>query len=91
MKEGKDFAGMILCILVATLSPKGKNLILERQLRTIDSQIYFLEIVLAMEEFLKHGSISRSELNSLEKMMIHFLNEINANCKRNTGVNNRLI
>ena len=91
MKEGKDFAGMLVCILVATLSNSGNYFPKKIDPVAISNQIYFIELVIGMEEYLKHGGIARSDLNILEKMMIHFLNEINKNCKRQKGMLNRLI
>jgi hypothetical protein len=90
MKEGKDYAGMLLCILLASLSKSGNNL-MNASSDKMRKQVYYIELVLGMEEFLKHGHISRSDIKSLEKMMIHFLNEININCDRQEGMNNRLI
>lgn len=90
MKEGKDLAGMLLCILVTILSDDGREL-LPIETKALKDQISFIELVLQMEEFLKRGEIRRSELPLLEAMMTHFVDTIRRCCNRNTGMNNKLI
>ena len=47
MKEGKDLSGMLLCILLAMLSGEG-NQVLRMQDRVLQSQAYFIELILGM-------------------------------------------
>ena len=90
MKEGQHYAGMLLCILVALLSSEGRKLtcFTENELK---GQVYFIELVLGMEEFLKHGTTTLSGIVSLRKMMRHFLSTINKQCRRDKGMENKLI
>ena len=93
-KEGKDYAGMILDLIVAMLSQKGTRTLKQKarmQKKHIDDQVYFLELVLGMEEFLKHGVLKKNELKVLPRMIDHFVEEINQNSQRDTGMGNKII
>ena len=90
MKEGKDYAGMLLCILLGLLSFDGRASLKNVDIQ-LEGQVRFIELVLGMEEFLKHGSTTLSEMSSLKKMMRFFLRQINDHCHRNNGMRNRLI
>ena len=86
-KEGKDYAAVILCLIVALVSGEGKQLLKDHALLTdylINEQIDTLELIIGMEEFLKNGSIRKEIVKTLclEKMIVHFLNKINVNCQR---------
>ena len=79
MKEGKDFAGMPLCLLLALLSSKGRaasKLTADK----ICDQVVFIEFLLGMEEFLKHGVIMLSHIDKLQQTMVHFLDQIMKCC-----------
>lgn len=93
-KEGNDYAGILLCLIISMVSGKGRReLENEAHLRTesIDAHIRTLELIVGMEEFLKHGYIKKKELESVQKMVIHYLNEINLNCQRSAGMGTRTI
>ena len=95
MKEGKHYAGMLLCILLALLSSDGQRSI-ERSIRRssvfhIKEQVRFIELVLGMEEFLKHGVITFRKIRQLSKMMKYFVQQITINCHRPTGMGNNVI
>ena len=66
MKEGKDYAGMLLCHLLAFLSVKGK-IASKIDSHAISHQVQFIELVLGMEEFFKHGVMTLSRLDHLRK------------------------
>ena len=92
MKEGKDYAGMLLCILLTLLSFEGKQ-IMNASNKKLSGQVSFIELVLGMEEFLQHGDgqITLSEISILRKMTRHFLAHINKHVYREKGMNNKLI
>lgn len=90
MKEGKDYAGMLLCILLTVLSCEGRQ-IMGATDEKLSGQVSFIELVLGMEEFLQHGEITLSELSSLRKMTRYFLKHINKHVFRNKGMENKLI
>eukprot|EP00957_Ditylum_brightwellii_P052279 3965091-Ditylum_brightwellii.AAC.1 len=52
--------------------------------------IEVIEVIISMEEFLKHGRITVGGLNYLPKIIIHFLNCMNSICLRK-GTGNKLI
>ena len=86
-KEGKDYAGIIYCIIMALVSGEGKKILIDQAFVSesqINEQIETLELIIGMEEFLKNGSIRKSIICGLglEKMIVHFLNKINLNCQR---------
>ena len=91
MKEGKDYAGILLCLLLALLSTDGRRSLPHVDSCVLDEQVRFIELVLGMEEFLKYGEIHRSRLNDVKRMMNYFVDQIVRNCRRETGMGNRLI
>ena len=64
MKEGKDYAGMLLCLLLALLTPKGRAAS-KLTANKICDQVGFIEFLLGMEEFLKHGVMTLSRIDKL--------------------------
>ena len=80
MKEGKDQAGMLLCLLLAFLTPARKAASKLGVEKTRD-QIRFIEFLLGMEEFLKRGVMTLSRIDKLQKTMSHFLKLIKDHCK----------
>ena len=93
-KEGSDYAGILLSLIVTLSSDEGKDILTSKAAITndkIEKLIYTLELVLGMEEFLKHGRIRQDEIPKLKKMIDHFLTEINANLQRNKGMGTNLI
>ena len=84
-KEGKDWSGIILNLLVAIISQKGKDIMNKMALITdtqVKGQIETLEIILLMEEFLKKCNMEKRNLKNLPKFVDNFINLINKNCKR---------
>ena len=63
--------------------------ILKNDITFIQKQVHVIELILGMEEFLKHGQFSKGKLKHLEKTVIHFINCINNVCKRG-GTGTRL-
>ena len=92
-KEGHDYAGMLISILIAIVSPTGTQILCEQANLTnefINQQVHVIELILSMEEFLKHGKMKYGELKHLDKTIVHFINCINSTCKRG-GMGTRLI
>ena len=57
-REAKDFAGMLLGLLIALLSDRGREILLmDRGMDAtrIADQVHMIELILGMEEWLKHG------------------------------------
>ena len=93
MKEGNQYAGMILLQMLAMLSSEGRTILIQRGGKTqavIDRRIYTLELLLGMEEFLKH-SATKKTMKNLKKMVVHFMNNINENLPRSAGEGQKLI
>jgi hypothetical protein len=93
-KEGSDYAGILLSLVVALSSNEGQQILQnDAGISTIRirSLIYTLELILGMEEFLKHGRITKDDLPKLKKMIDHFLRQINDNCKRSRGMGTNLL
>ena len=95
MKEGKDYAGMLLCILLSLLSLDGQKAIEDSIQRSavfdVKKQVHFIELVLGMEEFLKYGRPTLRDVSRLSKMMRYFVKQITINCHRPTGMGNNVI
>jgi len=92
-KEGGDYAGILISILISIVSKVGMNQLKnERALETnfISKLVHCFELILGMEEFLKHGRITHNDLEVLPKTMINYINHINAVCQRK-GMGSRLI
>ena len=86
-KEGKDYAGVILCAIIAMLSDEIKELLQSAALITSDkiySQVRTFELILGMEEFLKHGRLRRGkdELEKLKKTIYYFIQQVVRHIKR---------
>ena len=93
-KQGSDYAGILLCVVIAMLCGSGKDILCNNVHITaylINQQVYTLELILGMEEFLKHGRLTKAQLPSFHKTIIHFLNQINSNCQRAKGMSTVLI
>jgi hypothetical protein len=92
-KEGNHFAGILLSLLLALMSTKGKSTLSNNAFlgaETLEGYINTIELILCMEEFLKKGRLKKNKLKALEKMIVHFINKINTNCQRG-GMGTRLI
>ena len=63
-KNGSDYSGMLLCILLGLVSRKGQTILTNRgmPIATINNWIYAVELILMMEEFLKHGTPTVNQL-----------------------------
>ena len=94
-KEGKDFAGIILCALIAMMSDTGKDALKSMAHLSderIRGQIRTFELILQMEEFLQYGALEKGpQQTNFRKTIVHFINEINKNCKRKKGMDTVLI
>lgn len=86
-KEGSDYAGILLCLIVAMVSTNGRKQLIDSGIlpESVDAVVGTFELIIAMEEFLKHGLITKRQLANIPKMAIHYINEINKNCKRKEG------
>ena len=92
-KEGGDYAGILISLLVCCVSKKGREAL--RIKGVVGDRyklfIHTIELLLGMEEFLKHGFFTKKELvQFLPKTIIHFINCINETCYRE-GMGTRLI
>ena len=56
----------------------------------VNKQVKLIEIVLSVEEFLKHWKITVKQRNGLQKVMEHFINVISSTCLR-SGMGTKLI
>ena len=60
--DGNDYAGIVLCIIVSLVSGQGSNKLikkLHKYQESIDDLISTLELIIGMEEFLKHGQMKK--------------------------------
>ena len=92
-KEGSDFSGMLLGLLIAMPSDRGReSLLMERGMepnRTQD-QVHMIEALISMEEWLKHGAPTRRQLAVLPTVMMDFTAKVNFNGQRQ-GMGTKLI
>eukprot|EP00536_Pseudo-nitzschia_multiseries_P006346 jgi/Psemu1/15033/gm1.15033_g len=87
-KEGHDFSGMFISILIAMVSKHGSGIIGDHHF--IKKQTEVIQLIVLMEEFLKHGQMKYSSLKNLPKTVVHFINCINSTCHRK-GMETKLI
>ena len=86
---------MLLCVLITMVSKAGQQ-ILSRCLPNVfdteflNKQVHLTELILCMEEFLKHGKLRKEDMKPLPKFIIYFINCITSTCKRE-GMGNGLI
>ena len=85
-KEGNDYSGLILCLILSLLCEKSPFLI-DNKIDVIRS----LELIIGMEEFLRYGSIKLGDVNNLPLIIANFLNEVNTNCYKTSGMGQRII
>ena len=98
MKEGKHYAAILLCLMLALLTPSGQYNFTDRANQDIDALpglICTIEWLLGMEEFLKNGILTVGEVPQMQTVIDEFIRKINANCRRNSdeekGSGTRLI
>ena len=76
-REAHDYAGMHIGLLVALLSDCGREIIITEckiNLNRIFDQVHMIEIILGMEEWLKHGDPTRNQIEYLsDVLMILFI------------------
>ena len=92
-KEGHEYAGMLLSLLVSLLSDRGREIILiERKMNAerIADQVHMIELLLGMEEWLKHGTPTHKQLTLLPTAIKDYISKVNFNCQRG-GMGTRLI
>ena len=61
-KEGNDYAGILICIIVSLLSRKGSSELISKSCilqESIEDLISTLELIIGTEEFLKHGQMKK--------------------------------
>ena len=87
-KEGHDFSGMLISIVVAISSKLGLEVIQDNNF--IKKQIETTQLIISIEEFLKHGKMKRGALKNLKRTIVHFINCINSTCYRK-GMGTKLI
>eukprot|EP00536_Pseudo-nitzschia_multiseries_P011769 jgi/Psemu1/29889/gm1.29889_g len=88
-KEGHDFSGMLISLLIAMVSTHGSGIIGDHHF--VKKQIAeVIQLILSMEEFLKHGRMKYASLKNLPKTIVHFINCINSTCHRK-GMGTKLI
>ena len=93
-KEGNDYAGLCLCLLLSLLSRDGSDAMQQKEKDrsgTIKNFVLALEQVLGMEEFLKSGSIKSKHVKIIPRIVAHFLNEVNINFYKIDGMGDRSI
>ena len=62
-RQAHHFAGMLLGLLIALLSDSGREILLmDRGMDTnrIADQVHMIELILGMEEWLKHGDPTKN-------------------------------
>ena len=67
--NGSDYSGMLLCILFGVVSRRSQTIIGSRGLSIamINKWIYTVQLILMMEEFLKHSIPTKNQLKMLKK------------------------
>ena len=92
-KEGKDYIGIILCLVVALLSQEGKST-LQRHSHIDSTKVNRLvktfELILFFDEFLKNCGITNSELRNLQSLVNKFITEYTKSFPR-SGMGQNLI
>ena len=94
MKEGRHYAGIMLCLIVTIVSRIGKFNCKERTNitnRALQGQIRTMELLLGIEEFLKRGTIKVNQIQQFKKFIDHLVQTIIQNCLRNRGNGNKFI
>ena len=84
---------MLIGLLIALLSDCGKEIIqIEREMNLdqITDQIHFIEIILGMEEWLKHGNPTKEQVEFLPDVINDFIDKVNLNGQRE-GMSTKLI
>ena len=92
-KEGHEIAGLMLNILLAMLSDRGREILfIERTIvrKRIEDQVYAFELILAMEEWLKGGYHTCRKIKNLPRAINLFMKIINTSCQRD-GMGTKLI
>ena len=65
-RQAHVFAGMNLGLLVSILSDRGREILIQEcgiNPNRIQDQVHMIEIILGMEEYLKHGDPTKNKLN----------------------------
>ena len=94
MKEGKDYAAILLCIILTLVSAVGQFNCKERTSiddDTLQRQIETLELILGMEEFLKHGRMKVEDIPKLRRLSEVLIQKVVDNCPRKDGNGTNLI
>ena len=92
-REGHEYAGIILNLLLAIISDRGREILLEeRKMKPerIDDQIYIFELLLGMEEWLKSGQHTYREITKVGEAMNGLMKIVKLTCQRE-GMGTKLI
>ena len=87
-KEGHDFAGVLISILIALVSKRGLSIVNDPTFAK--EQIRTIEWILSMEEFLKHGKPTIGMRKNLQQAINQFVKRLNKTCLR-SGMGMNLI
>ena len=87
-KEGHDFSGILICILLAIISKRGNATLGDSTF--VKEQVKTIEWILSMEEFLKHGRITIGMRKKMARVINQFVKQNNKTCLRG-GMGNNLI
>ena len=92
-KSGHEYAGIILNLLVASVSDRGREvLFIERKMEhdRIEDQVYMFELLLGLEEWLRGGEHTYKEIDKLQKAMYDYMDLVKLTCHRK-GMGTKLI
>eukprot|EP00980_Cylindrotheca_fusiformis_P015816 scaffold4629_cov75-Cylindrotheca_fusiformis.AAC.1 len=84
-KAGHEHAGVLLNLLLAMLSDRGRQILLEH--RTInegplEDKVYLFELALCFESWLRKDVYHRSELENLQEGLNHYVDHVRNTCHR---------
>ena len=92
-RDAHDYAGMLIGLLLALVSDRGREIMqMEREMNEnqIADQVHFIELILGMEEWLKHGHPTKAQISKLSDVINDFIVKVNLNGQRE-GMSTKLI
>ena len=84
-KEGSNFFRMLLGLLIASLSDCGREILLMEhgmEPNCIEDEVHMIELIISMEEWLKHSHPTRCQLAVLPAVIKDFISKVNFNSQR---------